>query len=81
MAGLCNYIIEKVCMFDINSKRMSYINTNLPVRNIDINPSMLDIKTCIFPSKKIYLLLAFMFRTKFYVVCMLTIEDKYALNA
>ena len=70
MAGLCNYIIEKVCMSDINSKRMSYINTNLPVRNIDINPSMLDIKTCIFPSKKIYLLLAFMFRTKFYVVCM-----------
>ena len=70
MAGLCNYIIEKVCMSDINSKRMSYINTNLPVRNIDINPSMLDIKTCIFPSKKIYLLLVFMFRTKFYVVCM-----------
>ena len=37
-------------MSDIDSKRMSNINTNLSVRNIDINHSMLDIKTCIFPS-------------------------------
>ena len=65
IAGLCNCIIEKVCMSDINSKRMSDINTNLLVRNIDINPSMLDIKTCIFPSQKNDQLLAIMFRAKF----------------
>ena len=43
-------IQENLCMYDIDSKRVSNINTSLSVGNIDINHSLLDIKTCIFPS-------------------------------